>query len=159
MREPPTVRDWHNAPATRHSGGGSLSFAGGHVEFWKWSEPTTEKLNARDVTVRNGDRDLQRLKQAIGSELERLGTRTALSASPFGLSEIVRAGLAALRFTERKRPHLPSPFDDLKSARLIFVEFRQFGMHEGWRRLGSFLAVVESASSGGKAFREATRIA
>ena len=68
VRALPTDWYWQNAPATRHGNGGSLSFADGHAEFWRWLEPTTAKLNARDITVRNGDRDLQRFKNATGSQ-------------------------------------------------------------------------------------------
>ncbi|MBI2925873.1 MAG: prepilin-type N-terminal cleavage/methylation domain-containing protein [Verrucomicrobia bacterium] len=35
---------WHNAPATRHSNGGVLSFADGHAELWRWFEPTTPRI-------------------------------------------------------------------------------------------------------------------
>ena len=55
---------WQNVPASRHGDGGVLSFADGHVEFWKWREPTTRKLQGNFVTSVAGDRDLRRLKEA-----------------------------------------------------------------------------------------------
>jgi prepilin-type N-terminal cleavage/methylation domain-containing protein/prepilin-type processing-associated H-X9-DG protein len=33
---PAPVADWRDWPATRHSRGGTFSFADGHVEYWKW---------------------------------------------------------------------------------------------------------------------------
>jgi prepilin-type N-terminal cleavage/methylation domain-containing protein/prepilin-type processing-associated H-X9-DG protein len=34
--EPPPSTQWRDTPATRHSRGGTFSFADGHAEYWKW---------------------------------------------------------------------------------------------------------------------------
>ncbi len=56
---------WQNIPASVHGNGGTLSFADGHAEFWRWFEPTTIKLAGRDTTTKVTDRDLKRFKDAI----------------------------------------------------------------------------------------------
>ena len=68
VRCDPNIWYWQNAPATRHGNGGSLSFADGHAEFWRWYEPTTANIKSLDFTVKKGDRDLQRFKDATGTE-------------------------------------------------------------------------------------------
>jgi prepilin-type N-terminal cleavage/methylation domain-containing protein/prepilin-type processing-associated H-X9-DG protein len=35
---------WQNSPASRHGNGGTLSFADGHAEFWKWLASKTHLL-------------------------------------------------------------------------------------------------------------------
>ena len=64
VRAAPTEWLWQNAPASRHFTGGTLSFADGHAELWKWLEGTTPKINSWNFTVKNGDRDLKRFKDA-----------------------------------------------------------------------------------------------
>jgi prepilin-type processing-associated H-X9-DG protein len=66
-----TVWTWLSAPATRHGNAGTLSFADGHVELWRWKEPTTIRP-PRAVPwpefrpgVPNTDRDLSRIFGAI----------------------------------------------------------------------------------------------
>ena len=60
-------RSWQNIPASRHGNGGVLSFADGHVEFWKWREGTTRTLQGNFVATIPTDRDLRRLKEATYS--------------------------------------------------------------------------------------------
>ncbi len=67
VRADPNDWTWQNAPATRHGNGGTLSFADGHAEFWKWLEGTTAGLSTLDTPVSVGDRDLKRFKDATGS--------------------------------------------------------------------------------------------
>jgi len=61
---------WQNTPASRHGNGGTLSFADGHAAFWKWIEPTTQRLRpdasvySPEATTKKGDRDLERFRQA-----------------------------------------------------------------------------------------------
>lgn len=55
---------WQNAPASVHGNGGTLSFADGHAEFWRWLEPDTAKINRLDYTVPPGHKDLRRFKLA-----------------------------------------------------------------------------------------------
>ena len=71
VRCDPNVWIWQNAPATRHGNGGSLSFADGHAEFWRWYEPTTATIKSLDAAVKKGDRDLQRFKDATGTEKQK----------------------------------------------------------------------------------------
>jgi prepilin-type N-terminal cleavage/methylation domain-containing protein/prepilin-type processing-associated H-X9-DG protein len=61
------LSQWRNSPATRHGQGGTLSFADGHAEFWKWLEGSTARINARDFAVPAGNRDLKRFQDATGS--------------------------------------------------------------------------------------------
>jgi prepilin-type processing-associated H-X9-DG protein len=64
IRALPNVWLWQNTPASRHGNGGLVSFADGHAEIWRWRESTTSRLSGYNVTARNGDRDLQRFKEA-----------------------------------------------------------------------------------------------
>ncbi len=59
--------DFQNAPSARHNKSGSLSFADGHAEIWKWLEPTTPTIKQLDFypPKRANDRDLKRLQDAI----------------------------------------------------------------------------------------------
>jgi len=59
---------WQNAPATRHGSGGTLSFADGHAELWKWREPSTAKIDRRDYPVTLPNKDLQRFDDALGNK-------------------------------------------------------------------------------------------
>ncbi len=61
---------WVDFPATRHQGGGVLSYADGHAESWKWREPTTLQIGRgppwiQHAVVAPGDRDLRRLQEGI----------------------------------------------------------------------------------------------
>ena len=59
--------DWQNSPATFHNNAGSLSFADGHAEIWRWLEPTTATITSLDYHSPKGvnDRDWIRLANAI----------------------------------------------------------------------------------------------
>jgi prepilin-type N-terminal cleavage/methylation domain-containing protein/prepilin-type processing-associated H-X9-DG protein len=62
---------WISFPATRHSNAGTLSFADGHAEVWRWIEPNTAgiaRLNDWTVlkpAVPNTDRDLGRFFKVV----------------------------------------------------------------------------------------------
>ena len=63
---------WISFPATRHNNGTGLSFADGHAESWRWIEKKTMETAAKPIPwlvlqpgQRGGDRDLQRLFNAI----------------------------------------------------------------------------------------------
>jgi len=61
--------EWSHFPGGRHQNGANLSFADGHVEYWRWKEEKSlywEK-NAFWGTklVSQGDRDLSRLQECI----------------------------------------------------------------------------------------------
>lgn len=69
VRADPIDWTWQNAPATRHGKGGTLSFADGHAQFWKWLEPTTAGIRGYNYVAPlppriPRDRDLQRFKDA-----------------------------------------------------------------------------------------------
>ena len=64
VRASPTEWFWQNAPASRHFTGGTLSFADGHAELWKWLEGTTPRIRDWNFPVKTGDRDLKRFKDA-----------------------------------------------------------------------------------------------
>jgi prepilin-type N-terminal cleavage/methylation domain-containing protein/prepilin-type processing-associated H-X9-DG protein len=59
--------NWQNSPSARHNKSGSLSFADGHAEIWRWLEPTTPNIKTLDYHSPKGanDRDLRRLSDAI----------------------------------------------------------------------------------------------
>jgi prepilin-type processing-associated H-X9-DG protein len=62
---------WISFPATRHNNAGTLSFADGHVETWRWREPNTAQIAQQNdwivvkPAVPNTDRDLGRFFQAV----------------------------------------------------------------------------------------------
>jgi len=62
---------WVSFPATRHNNAGTLSFADGHVEVWRWREANTMQIaQLNDWTVMkpavpNTDRDLGRFFAAV----------------------------------------------------------------------------------------------
>ena len=56
---------WVNWPGTRHNQGGTLSFGDGHVEWWKWRDGALRFNGSYYYTTTAGDRDLQRLQQAL----------------------------------------------------------------------------------------------
>jgi prepilin-type N-terminal cleavage/methylation domain-containing protein/prepilin-type processing-associated H-X9-DG protein len=61
---------WVSFPATRHGGAGTVSFADGHVETWKWMEFQTQQLGDTFVwgsspVVATGDKDLSRFFVAV----------------------------------------------------------------------------------------------
>jgi len=66
---------WVSFPATRHNQAGTLRFADGHVELWRWLEANTAAIAAmNDWTVMkpavpNRDRDLGRFFQAVPAKV------------------------------------------------------------------------------------------
>jgi len=70
---------WHSPPPVYHRDGTTLSFADGHCEYWKWSDPLTLRLGrlARDnfaayadtahrgETLTPGNPDMERLQRAM----------------------------------------------------------------------------------------------
>ena len=56
---------WQNSPASRHGNGGTLSFADGHAEFWKWLASKTHLLTGVNVQGTSPqDPDLARFRIA-----------------------------------------------------------------------------------------------
>jgi prepilin-type N-terminal cleavage/methylation domain-containing protein/prepilin-type processing-associated H-X9-DG protein len=80
--EPRELYHW-NLPASRHGNSGTLTFADGHAETWRWKDhfipEGSQELKRRydadpfnsDVTVRSAstDRDLKRLQETVPARL------------------------------------------------------------------------------------------
>jgi len=59
---------WQNLPASTHGNGDTVSFADGHVEYWRWLEGETAKRKAWDEPAKKPvDRDLVRFQQATAT--------------------------------------------------------------------------------------------
>jgi prepilin-type N-terminal cleavage/methylation domain-containing protein/prepilin-type processing-associated H-X9-DG protein len=56
---------WSSTPSDRHNQGCNLSFADGHVEYWKWYWP--KKVDSQSKLTSNGHelRDLRRLQDCV----------------------------------------------------------------------------------------------
>jgi prepilin-type N-terminal cleavage/methylation domain-containing protein/prepilin-type processing-associated H-X9-DG protein len=73
---------WWDAPASRHGFGTTFSFADGHVEYWKWSDPRTIEggkavlepgdkwWNIRATLAIGGNVDLYRIQKAVWGRLD-----------------------------------------------------------------------------------------
>ena len=62
---------WQNPPSSLHGNAGTLSFADGHVELWKWLEPETSKRDTWDTPGKKPvDRDLIRFQKATATLTE-----------------------------------------------------------------------------------------
>jgi prepilin-type processing-associated H-X9-DG protein len=65
-----TSETWISLPADRHEQGCNLSFADGHIEYWRWYSPKyprDSKLSSSSTVNRNRDvRDLLRLQTVVG---------------------------------------------------------------------------------------------
>ena len=55
---------WFDLPANRHSRGGNLSFADGHVEHWRWKVPKTFRYLGQEVLPEELD-DYNRVRAAM----------------------------------------------------------------------------------------------
>jgi prepilin-type N-terminal cleavage/methylation domain-containing protein/prepilin-type processing-associated H-X9-DG protein len=56
---------WSSTPADRHMQGCNLTFADGHIEYWKWSAPKRANLNNQMITNPGDLRDLRRLQESV----------------------------------------------------------------------------------------------
>jgi prepilin-type N-terminal cleavage/methylation domain-containing protein/prepilin-type processing-associated H-X9-DG protein len=59
---------WWNWPASRHSKGCTMTFADGHVEYWKWKGPWVLKFTAYGASSSSADRDLARVQTTVGKK-------------------------------------------------------------------------------------------
>jgi len=60
---------WPNCPASRHGNGGTLSFADGRSEQWRWREATTAKAKGLSAQGTSPvDRDIRRFQAACYAE-------------------------------------------------------------------------------------------
>jgi prepilin-type N-terminal cleavage/methylation domain-containing protein/prepilin-type processing-associated H-X9-DG protein len=68
-------RSWDQSPSTIHLNGDNLSFADGHVEYWKWYERNTLNLNTWNANTWNApalsptDKDFNRMAAAYCTPL------------------------------------------------------------------------------------------
>jgi prepilin-type N-terminal cleavage/methylation domain-containing protein/prepilin-type processing-associated H-X9-DG protein len=59
---------WQNPPSSLHGNAGTVSFADGHSEVWKWLESETAKRSTRDTPSKKPvDRDLIRFQKATAT--------------------------------------------------------------------------------------------
>ncbi|MDX1952057.1 MAG: hypothetical protein SFY81_07715, partial [Verrucomicrobiota bacterium] len=56
---------WSSTPSDRHMQGANLSFADGHVEYWRWRSPKSDNLYNRITTDSKELADLRRLQTAV----------------------------------------------------------------------------------------------
>ena len=61
---------WQNSPTTRHSRGGTLSFADGHAERWGWRVLNKEQSGMAPVVSDGADTsvDLQRVQNTVAAK-------------------------------------------------------------------------------------------
>jgi prepilin-type N-terminal cleavage/methylation domain-containing protein len=64
--EPYPAQNWVDSPAPMHDKVGMLSFADGHAEVWKWSDPKTWKINGAIGASTPNSSDLRDLQGWIG---------------------------------------------------------------------------------------------
>jgi prepilin-type N-terminal cleavage/methylation domain-containing protein/prepilin-type processing-associated H-X9-DG protein len=60
----PSSGMWSSTPSDRHMQGCNVTFADGHLEYWKWNAPKKGNLSNKLVTPKDR-RDLQRLQDAV----------------------------------------------------------------------------------------------
>ena len=66
---------WISFPSLRHNGAGTVSFADGHTETWRWVEPQTQAIARRNTWLvlqagaGPGDRDLRRIQAAVPAQV------------------------------------------------------------------------------------------
>jgi prepilin-type processing-associated H-X9-DG protein len=56
---------WSSTPADRHSRGCNLTFADGHIEYWKWNAAKSVPATAIHQLDRNQAKDLMRLQVSV----------------------------------------------------------------------------------------------
>ena len=59
---------WEDWPASRHNSGCTMSFADGHVEYWKWRGPWVLTFTGYGVPADPRDQDLQRIHTTVGKQ-------------------------------------------------------------------------------------------
>jgi len=56
---------WDSIPADRHNQGCNLSFADGHVEYWRWYSPKVGKSNSKLASTSRDIGDIRRLQACV----------------------------------------------------------------------------------------------
>jgi prepilin-type N-terminal cleavage/methylation domain-containing protein/prepilin-type processing-associated H-X9-DG protein len=64
--DPLGVWKWEDWPASRHDRGCNMSFADGHVEYWKWRGSTILHFTGYGVSANMSDPDLPRIEATVG---------------------------------------------------------------------------------------------
>jgi prepilin-type N-terminal cleavage/methylation domain-containing protein/prepilin-type processing-associated H-X9-DG protein len=59
---------WWDLPANRHSQGSSMSFADGHIEYWRWRAPKTFEKLGQSITDEQDRQDFLRLQKRVRPE-------------------------------------------------------------------------------------------
>jgi prepilin-type processing-associated H-X9-DG protein len=59
---------WMNLPAVWHNRGCDFSFADGHAEHFRWTDPRTMALNAINSITTKDNRDLKRLQAVVATK-------------------------------------------------------------------------------------------
>lgn len=62
---PPGTWIWVDYPGSRHRRAGTLSFADGHAESWRWTGTNAIRFRGHWNPVPSNDRDLRRLQRAL----------------------------------------------------------------------------------------------
>ena len=65
---PAGMWSWWNLPASRHNKGGTMTFADGHAEYWKWKDPWILKFTGYGAATSTLDRDLARVQTTVGKK-------------------------------------------------------------------------------------------
>ena len=62
------LASWWSTPADRHEQGCNLTFADGHIEYWRWFSPKTERdtMMSTSAGKHRDARDLSRLQSVVG---------------------------------------------------------------------------------------------
>jgi prepilin-type N-terminal cleavage/methylation domain-containing protein/prepilin-type processing-associated H-X9-DG protein len=60
-----TAGTWTSTPSSRHNQGCNLTFADGHIEYWKWFWPKKTDLQSKLTSNSHELRDLRRLQDAV----------------------------------------------------------------------------------------------
>jgi prepilin-type N-terminal cleavage/methylation domain-containing protein/prepilin-type processing-associated H-X9-DG protein len=59
------INHWGDLPADRHRRGANLSFADGHVEYWKWQWPKVFQMWGQSVANEKELEDLRRIQEGV----------------------------------------------------------------------------------------------
>jgi prepilin-type N-terminal cleavage/methylation domain-containing protein/prepilin-type processing-associated H-X9-DG protein len=59
------INHWGDLPADRHRRGANLSFADGHVEYWKWQWPKVFQMWGQSVANQKELEDLRRIQEGV----------------------------------------------------------------------------------------------
>jgi prepilin-type N-terminal cleavage/methylation domain-containing protein/prepilin-type processing-associated H-X9-DG protein len=59
---------WWNWPTSRHNNGGTVTFADGHAEYWRWKDRWVLKFTGYGASTPTTDRDLVRVQMTVGKK-------------------------------------------------------------------------------------------